>query len=242
MTSGASVGPTKMLAAVDRLSAPRRAHGSLHDDGHGLNQSLHHAEMVQQRHQGRKEDDAGQHAEGEHVGCFSNRSPKNKIVSCADEAQQQMEPVVEPVKDGARPGLVFSTSRANTNCSSTPLAMSRRLTRLLCELSSQARPDQHPQARRSWSGEAWAGSGGKWSVASGMRQLAGSSKLVSLQSSVVSANGHSIIVAVRVRAVPAPGGFDNRLQVGIAWFQPSSRPARLASATSSGGSPAGAGP
>ncbi len=42
-----------------------RAHGAHHHPGHALHHPLHHAEVVQQRHERREEDDRRQHVEGE---------------------------------------------------------------------------------------------------------------------------------------------------------------------------------
>ncbi len=125
-----------------------RAHGPLHDDRHNLDQALHHAEMVQQRHQGREEDDARQHAEGENVGVLFQQVAEDEIVSRTDEAQQQMESVIEPVEDGpAGSGLQHQQSEHQLQQHAAGNQSQANPALVRTEQPGQA--DQHPQAEEA---------------------------------------------------------------------------------------------
>ncbi len=65
MVSGASVWPMKMLAATLVDSAPRGAHGALHDPGDDPDDLLHETDVVEDGEEGGDEDDGGKDGEGE---------------------------------------------------------------------------------------------------------------------------------------------------------------------------------
>ena len=65
MVSGASVWPMKMRGGHVHAFRAGDAHGLEHDPGHGADDDLHHADVVEHGEEGGDEDDGGQHLEGE---------------------------------------------------------------------------------------------------------------------------------------------------------------------------------
>ena len=83
---------------------PRGAHGALHHPGHPAHHELHHAQVIQNRHQRGQEDDRGQDREG-HVGAGVGNLSRDRVeVAVAGLAGADGDVVVDQVaEDEARP-------------------------------------------------------------------------------------------------------------------------------------------
>ena len=135
-----------VAAGGQRLRA-RGAQRLLHHPGDALHDPLHHAQVVEHRHQRRHEDDGGQHAEGEDrqarppAGCprAARSPPGSRRRSGRPPPRSRARRLTSrpTFSKNQRPGAVFSTRTPKTPCSARPAPPGARAR--ACGRSSSAR-------------------------------------------------------------------------------------------------------